>query len=308
DTGHLSPRASVLPGSAKDQERWKQGKKVDLIELVESELRQLLKEYPLTLEEVQTVGFAIKKQEQQRISNGEGSVSSKYSSQDLDNPRTQLALRLNSVNKDLAKIRFSLVPSRLKEPVFWEATLHLVKERLIEYNNDRCKQQNVGSGTTQTKSEPLTNGDAVPPNGNGQGSKSIYHKLLEEQLAKKDAEIADLKKQLEDVQETLLDVAKLPSSQPTSAPSTTTMTTTTTTTEQCQHTGQWKMSKDSEEFLAYPEQVKGAMRAEKQKRLNQVKEELKFILDSDDVADSHGQWNCCGNTDYDADCGTRVEI
>mmetsp|Transcript_27621 Transcript_27621/g.67183 ORF Transcript_27621/g.67183 Transcript_27621/m.67183 type:complete len:226 (-) Transcript_27621:49-726(-) len=220
----------------------------------------------------------------------------------MDSPRTQLAFRLNSASKDLAKIRFSLVPSRLKEPVFWDATLYLVKERLKKYN-DSCKNggampENVPLAETRvpptngavSKQQQVSTTPKMPPNGNG---KSIHK--LEEELAKKDAEIAELKKKLEDVEETLLDVAKLPSSHPTSAPMN-------GASKKCNHKGQWKINKDSEEFLAYPEDVKEAMRTEKQKRLRQVREEMQFILDSDNIEDSQGQWDCCGGTEYDADC------
>ncbi|CAJ1945543.1 unnamed protein product [Cylindrotheca closterium] len=312
DTTSLSRTASVLPGSAKDKERWRQGKKSDLTELVESELRQLVEDYPLTLEEVKTVGFAIKNQQQKQLERGDANgVSASYSSQDLDSPRTQLALRLNSVSKDLAKMRFSLVPSRLKEPIFWDATLYLMKERLNKYNAERCRT-NGGIASTNGTVPVIPN--AAPPNGNGNGL-STY--ILEEQLAKKDSEIANLKKQLQDVQETLLDVAKLPSSNTSTGTSTSHPTTNGTSSSssssssqhnKSNHKGQWKMDKDSEEFLGYPEEVKEAMRAEKQKRLRQVQDELKFILDSDSIEDSRGQWDCCGGTTYHAECSSRASF
>ena len=71
----------------------------------------------------------------------------------------------------------------------------------------------------------------------------------------------------------------------------------------CQHVGTWNMSKDSIEFLAFPSEAKESLRNEKQKRLLRVREEMAFILDSDDPQDSHGEWSCCHKTNYNATCG-----
>ena len=70
-----------------------------------------------------------------------------------------------------------------------------------------------------------------------------------------------------------------------------------------QHPGSWKMSKDSLEFLEFPTEAKEALRTEKQKRLKRVREEMAFILDSDDPKDSKGEWTCCHKTNYNDDCG-----
>ena len=70
-----------------------------------------------------------------------------------------------------------------------------------------------------------------------------------------------------------------------------------------QHTGTWIVSKDSLEFLALPAEAKLALRSEKQKRLKKVAEEMNFILDSDTLDATHGQWDCCHSTQYDGgDC------
>lgn len=71
--------------------------------------------------------------------------------------------------------------------------------------------------------------------------------------------------------------------------------------QQQRHTGTWQMTKDSTEFLALPEDAKESLRLEKQKRLARVREEMRFILDSDAVEDSHGEWTCCHRTDYHGD-------
>ena len=73
--------------------------------------------------------------------------------------------------------------------------------------------------------------------------------------------------------------------------------------QQPPHTGTWMVSKDSLEFLALPAEAKLALRTEKQKRLKKVADEMNFILDSDTLDATHGQWDCCHSTTYDGgDC------
>ena len=62
------------------------------------------------------------------------------------------------------------------------------------------------------------------------------------------------------------------------------------------------MSQDSIQFLEYPQDAKVALRTEKQKRLKRVQDEMKFILDSDNIEDSHGEWSCCKKTNYFDEC------
>ena len=65
-----------------------------------------------------------------------------------------------------------------------------------------------------------------------------------------------------------------------------------------QHKGTWIVSKETLEFLQYPQEAKQALRVEKQKRLTRVQEEMKFIIDSDDhLQDTHGYWDCCQQQD-----------
>ena len=60
------------------------------------------------------------------------------------------------------------------------------------------------------------------------------------------------------------------------------------------------MNRDSREFFSLDEELKANLRAEKTKRLREVSEQMKFILDADDVY-GHGQWDCCGRKEYGAD-------
>lgn len=67
------------------------------------------------------------------------------------------------------------------------------------------------------------------------------------------------------------------------------------------HTGDWEMHPDCKEFMKLDDHLKDNLRKEKEKRLNEVLSQMKFILDTDDIKDSYGKWNCCGKEEYDAE-------
>ncbi|KAL9188678.1 hypothetical protein ACHAXT_007056 [Thalassiosira profunda] len=68
------------------------------------------------------------------------------------------------------------------------------------------------------------------------------------------------------------------------------------------HTGTWTMHPDCGEFMKLDDHLKDNLRKEKEKRLNEVLSQMKFILDTDDIKDSYGKWSCCGKEEYGADC------
>lgn len=68
-----------------------------------------------------------------------------------------------------------------------------------------------------------------------------------------------------------------------------------------QHTGEWIMHDDCREFLKLDDHLKENLRKEKEKRINEVLSQMKFILDTDDLKDSYGKWSCCESEDYSAE-------
>eukprot|EP00536_Pseudo-nitzschia_multiseries_P018030 jgi/Psemu1/293304/fgenesh1_pg.2071_\ len=72
------------------------------------------------------------------------------------------------------------------------------------------------------------------------------------------------------------------------------------------HTGTWQPTPNSVAFWSYPEDAKRALREEKQKRLARVREELRFVLDTDKIEDSLGEWTCCHKTRYNDGCGCET--
>lgn len=73
------------------------------------------------------------------------------------------------------------------------------------------------------------------------------------------------------------------------------------TIQQKPHTGKWEIHPDCRDFLQLDEHLKDNLRKEKQKRLNEVLSQMKFILDSDEIKDSYGKWSCCGEEEYSAE-------
>ena len=186
-----------------------------------------------------------------------------------------------------------MVPSRVKEPVFWECIFTILRERLVEHNAKfklTEMEESQPLNDSSTSAAKVTNGyhHAHPPAPTKASSSfpddEIYTELLrvdphtlQGQIAAKDLQIAALQRQVEEL-EAALHVKPIG------------------------HKGEWVMDKDSQDFITYPEEVKDNMRREKQKRLQQVQQDMKFILDSDKVEDSNGHWGCCGEPTYNSKC------
>jgi len=73
------------------------------------------------------------------------------------------------------------------------------------------------------------------------------------------------------------------------------------------HKGQWIIDQDSKDFLELEDEIKQNLRQEKERRLKEIRDQMKFILDSDDVSHSFGEWDCCNAPLYSAEGCTFVE-
>ncbi|EED91628.1 predicted protein [Thalassiosira pseudonana CCMP1335] len=72
-----------------------------------------------------------------------------------------------------------------------------------------------------------------------------------------------------------------------------------------QHSGTWEMHPDCKEFMKLDDHLKENLRKEKEKRLNEVLSQMKFILETDELKDSYGTWSCCGKEEYEAEGCTK---
>ena len=249
----------------------------DLYQLNDKELKDLLEEKSITMDEIRLVARSLKDKPRHLG----------FYSQEADCPDTQLAMTLNRLSPELANLRFKMVPGRLKEPMFWEATFTILKERLVESNARHEFEAEDENGDFQQPVNTMTSfpDDEVDMlddiNLNSEESDQDRSLLLE-QLAVRNSQVLELRRQVKQLKHQLHHAHS--------------------SKKLHHHKGKWIMDQDSIDFLGYPEELKQNMRSEKQKRLLQVKHDMKFILDTDDIEDSNGHWNCCQATKYDHPC------
>lgn len=323
--------------------------KTDLLELNDVELKMLLsikKFGPIDPSEIRSVAQTIAEGNNEQINSnddegkkGNGTDNNQttrkvdigFYAQEADSPYTQLAVKVNGMSSALSNVRFQLVPSRVKEPIFWQATFQILTNRLRQVHENKNSPSYDTTSQEETKQPEQTTTSASvtaspsrrrkdqdvstkqppqakngqrsivisPKNGNTKSLQTTNKKgnekhtkhvtiitttddpppglSLEEQLAFRTTQVQELRQQLQQLQK-----LQEPS--------------------HSEHTGTWVMDKDSREFLEFPDELKENMRQEKQKRLNEVRAEMKFILDSDNIEDSTGQWSCCGAKEYKMEC------
>ena len=300
----------------------------DLFELNDRQLKLLWENRRLSVHEIQQAARSLKQsssspQKQQQLTNSSNDetlhLSGLYYFSDQQGTEStkesDLAVRLCQLLSELALLRFRLVPSRLKEDKFWIATFLLLKERLVEYNAARYDGNAELLSLDDDNNTNSANGDsdnaaAAASNGNGptntQSSSTVSNEQLSRQVQLQKVQIAKLKRQVQELEASLAKASAASNSSPSKSNGSSTnksvVSNKASTPNTSNHKGAWKMDKDSQEFLTYPDEVKESLRAEKQRRLQQVQQEMKFILDSDEVHHSNGKWECCGQPKYHASC------
>mmetsp|Transcript_21812 Transcript_21812/g.54072 ORF Transcript_21812/g.54072 Transcript_21812/m.54072 type:complete len:455 (+) Transcript_21812:150-1514(+) len=226
----------------------------------------------------------------------------------------------------LSRVRQKLVPSKLKEHIFWESLWVILYERKKAKADQAFFKSIERSARRQEEDAPTSNEQLLQQQlQTAQECISEFmHRYQEETKTREQMEAL-----IEKMWETMpRNHNEEPKKSIASSPSTETSTdipcvkfaggkSTKDEDDQdkknadskssqancCMHTGTWVMSADAVEFLGFPSEAKEALRTEKQKRLQRVKEEMAFILDSDDPKDSHGEWSCCHKTNYNEACG-----
>ncbi len=182
----------------------------------------------------------------------------------------QVALFILKNSPPLKAIRFRMVPAKIKEAPFWNAVFYLLLTD-EEQSLMKAKTELANAETSNASRELSQTG----------GSRSVNAGLI---IAQKNQEIAKLTEKVVQLEKSLSELESQ-QRQTTNA-----------------HKGKWVQDKESLEFLALDEEIKQKLREGKKKRLDDVHEQMKFILDSDDVKDSRGRWDCCGQTDYNKAC------
>jgi hypothetical protein len=186
----------------------------------------------------------------------------------------KLALLMLKLSPQLKSVRFKMVPSKISESYFWNAVFY----RLL---------------TPRERDNLLINNfhglSAYNENHTDDGDYQLKMMILE-----KNREMELLQQQLMQLQQTVANLQQQQQQEKQQEQSSS-MTLN-------NHCGTWIMDKESHEFLALDEEIKSKLRDGKKKRLEDVQEQMKFILDSDNVEDSRGRWDCCGKTSYKSKC------
>jgi hypothetical protein len=224
-----------------------------------------------------------------------------FYTEEQDSIETALAKRLLEVSKPLSQIRFKLVPSKMKENLFWKAVFGILEESAISLEGKAQLFQEDGELAIK---KPVENGE-TKANRPKDSSRSKLHRsqtatvtVVEELkiiLEHREREITVLMQKLEKANKEIHRLSNISRSTPALPPAATGP----------QHKGEWIMEKDSLDFLEYPEELKENMRNEKKKRLEEVHNQMRFILDSDDIEDTFGEWSCCKSKSYNSVCTKR---
>jgi hypothetical protein len=133
----------------------------------------------------------------------------------------------------------------------------------------------------------ITTTTSSPNHLNGGGGGSDRKEFSNRLLLEKDAEITVLRKKLA-AAETAIKELKTYSGKHQE-------------TKGATHGGKWVVDKDCQEFLSLDQETRDKLREGKKKRLEDVLEQMKFILDGDTVSFTRGKWDCCGQTSYYTD-------
>jgi len=129
-----------------------------LFNLNDSELAKLFEAYPLTIDEVKDMAENQKKDAASKQHLHQKQESEWYNANYTDSQETMLAYRMDANNKSLAKLRFRMVPGRIKEEAFWGSVFALLESRL---NEENAAEHNGGKIAADVESKIKTQ----PPNG-----------------------------------------------------------------------------------------------------------------------------------------------
>ena len=242
-----------------------------------------------------------------------------------------LALEILSVHPVLKDVRFKLVPSKMPEEKFWAALFGILNDGAVDID------ELIGDLTTDAVHDDYDTGDEVElnisvsspssakaaqsPNRDFQADASYTPFSYLEEIEAQNELISRLQKSLREANHKIRKLGievhkerqKRHSEGITNGNDTMGKTHTGEHPSSCprcnsklgiestsQHSGKWEMHKDCEEFLKLDDHLKENLRNEKEKRINEVLSQMKFILDSDEMKDTYGKWSCCGKEEYEA--------
>jgi len=253
---------------------------------------------------------------------------------DLDE-HVPIAVAVLRAQPQLRDIRFKLVPSRMTEEMFWAAIFSILNDDGLGTDDliEIIKTDDGANGSRKSgESDMLLSPIPQCPETKGKAAKHEKKKSIRtpishlerayfdsddaldtssdtlEEIETPQAHIARLQKSLREanhkIRQLALELYKERRKHHGEGRNEEVCTETrkSSTISECSHLGSWEIDPDCTEFLELDDNLKENLRQEKVKRLKEVKAQMKFILDSDDIKDAHGKWTCCGSEIYNSEC------
>ena len=198
-----------------------------------------------------------------------------------------IARLLLSSNATLSLWRYKLVPARISEYLFWRCLFQQLDAQHPDYQTyeqqaqQQQQQQEQQSHTYSQQSQLQTESTAAASAATAATEREI--ESLKAQLASLQHHIADLTTQLHNQHNTH------------------TQHTATDQSTVSAHRGRWQPDKNTLEFFALDESLQSTLRQQKERRLDDVRREMRWIVDGDRVEDGPGRWECCGKEEWSAE-------
>ena len=194
-----------------------------------------------------------------------------------------IARLLLSSNPTLSLWRYKLVPARISEYLFWRCLFTQLDAQHPDYHtyqHQHTQQQQQQKQQQEQQSQAQIDFTAITSAGTAASEREIDS--LKAQILSLQQQIADLHSQLHQKQPPHTAAPAVPSAR-------------------SAHRGRWQPDKNTLEFFALDESLRTTLRQQKERRLEDVRREMRWIVDSERVEEGPGRWECCGKEEWDAE-------
>mmetsp|Transcript_25228 Transcript_25228/g.30483 ORF Transcript_25228/g.30483 Transcript_25228/m.30483 type:complete len:423 (-) Transcript_25228:102-1370(-) len=291
---HNGAEASVTT----NEEQASSSRSVDFTKLSKEELKTRLSQVEITIPVLRRTNqfLCLTRGEEQSLEfyyNPGGSTAT--ADEEIGKRDMQIALFLLKVSSNLRSLRFKMVPAKLSESEFWSATFYL-----LEHGSAPSLEDAVRGQADEKYKKRFGNNAEIRSMTMDEKDAKIHN--LQKQILRMEEAMEKMRLQLKSGSTSNYSIPTTPSISSTTATSSisdSTATLSLSSPQHQQHKGKWIMDAQCQEFHDLEEDVKQQLREGKQKRIQDVMDQMKFILDSDDLNLTSGHWDCCGETVYD---------
>jgi len=223
----------------------------------------------------------------------------------LNDASLQNAIVILSVSQNMRQLRFRMVPAKLSEARFWNTVFHILdsdtaksRPQSQSQSSQHHDHSNASESTSDHADDSKSNNSHLTIDATNRKEDEMRNISVEKQLETALEKIHYLERELEQQK---LNNTKL-STTTTIPMDSSPATNHNNIIKKKNHKGNWVMDKECKEFLELDETLKQNLREGKQKRLKEVLDQMKFILDSDSLQDTTGYWDCCKANSYIHPC------